>query len=322
MDGPADPANDLTPRKASEWRIALSERPEDPALQARHEAWLAARSENRRDWEEMNATWEALGMLGMAQPPAVAPAIPRPRPFRRQKLIAAAAAAAVALVLASGWASEVLVRLQSDHATTTAELQSFRLDDGSDVSLGPLTAIDIAYTNDERRIRLKRGEAFFVVGAADRRPFVVEAGPLEARDIGTAFEVKTSAEATEVSVQDGIVDVLALNSGERPERLRAGDSVRVAGRNDRRRQKLDPAQIAAWRKRQLVVDNQTVGEVVESIRPYYSGAIVVKGDRFAREPLTGVYNLADPAAALRAVAMAHGAGFHRLSPWLIVLNGD
>ena len=55
MDSSADPANDLTPRRASEWLIALGERPDDRALRARLDAWLAARPENRRDWEEMSA---------------------------------------------------------------------------------------------------------------------------------------------------------------------------------------------------------------------------------------------------------------------------
>ena len=216
----------------------------------------------------------------------------------------------------------MLMRFQADHATATAELRTLKLDDGSDVSLGPRTAIDVAYTGDERRIRLRQGEAFFVVAPGDRRPFIVEAGPIEARDIGTAFDVRTAPEATEVSVQEGLVDVLTPNSGEPAERLQAGNSMKIAGNNRRHREKLDPAQIATWRNRQLVVDNRPVDAVVDAIRPYYSGAILVQGRRFPREPLTGVYNLADPATALRAVAAAHGASYHRLSPWLIVLNGD
>lgn len=322
MDSSADPANVLRPRKASEWLIALSERPHDRALRARLEDWLAATPENRHDWEEINVTWNTLGTLALQQPDASVPAAAPARLLRRRSLVAAVAAAAVALVLASGWASDMLVRLQADHATATAELRTLKLDDGSDISLGPLTAIDVAFSGTERRIRLRRGEAFFVVASGDHRPFVVEAGPIEARDIGTAFDVRTNPEMTEVSVQNGLVDVSTPNSGEPPERLQAGDSVKIAARTGRHRQKLDPGQIATWRQRQLVVDNQSVDVVVDAIRPYYSGAILVQGGRFPREPLTGVYNLADPATALRAVAAAHGASFHRLSPWLIVLNGD
>jgi transmembrane sensor len=236
--------------------------------------------------------------------------------------VASGAAAAVVLVLVSGWASDVLVRLQADHVTATAEIRTLKLEDGSDVSLGPKTALDVAFSGAERRIRLRQGEAFFTVASGDRRPFVVEAGPIEARDIGTAFDVRTDPDVTEVSVQDGIVDVSTPNSGQPTERLQAGESVKIVGNSDRQRQNLDPAQIGTWRDRQLIVDNQPVDKVVDAIRPYYSGAILVQGGRFTRESLTGVYNLADPATALRAVAAAHGASFHRLSPWLIVLNGD
>lgn len=323
MDSSADPANDAAPRKAAEWLVALGERPDDRALRARLEAWLAAAPENRRDWDEINRTWISLGLL---EPEPVrlfgsAPARVGRLPLWRRRSFVVACAASVASILAVAWGPAVILRLESDHVTGTAELRVLKLDDGSDVSLGPLTALDVAYSGDERRIRLRQGEAFFVVAPGDRRPFVVETRTIEARDIGTAFDVKAAPEATEVAVQEGLVEVLPSN-GAPAERLRAGESVRIDGSGGRQRQQRDPAQIAAWRNRQLVVDNQPVEAVVNAIRPFYPGAIIVRGGRLAQLPLTGVYNLADPVAALRAVAIAQDAGFHRLSPWLLVLSGD
>jgi transmembrane sensor len=309
MDRSATAANDLTPRKASEWLIAMGERPRDRLLRARFDSWLAASADNRRDWEEISGTWDALGRLTP----------PRARP-RYRRVLAGCLAASFALIAAVGWGPDALRRLQSDHVTATAERRTLTLADGSAVSLGAQTALDVAYTDRERRIRLREGEAFFVVAPGDRRPFVVEAGGLEARDVGTAFDVKAGHEATEVAVQEGVVEV--SKAGQPTERLEAGASLRIDRAGLRQRRQLPPAQIAAWRQRQLVIDGRSVAAVVDGIRPYFTGAIVVRGDRFARQPLTGVYNLADPVAALRAVAAAQGAGFHQISPWLIVLNGD
>jgi transmembrane sensor len=308
MDRSAIPANDLTPRNASEWLIAMGEHPRDRLLRARFDSWLAASAANRRDWEEINRTWEVLG--------ALAPA----RPLRR-RILAGCLAASIVLILAVGWGPDTLRRLQWDYATSTAELRSLTLEDGTAVSLGPRTALDIAYSGQERRLRLREGEAFFVV-APGNRPFVVETSGLEARDIGTAFDVRTDSEATVIAVQEGLVEVLPRGAGQPAEQVHPGSSLRIGRDGTRHREQIAATQIAAWRQRQLVVESQSVEAVVSSIRPYFPGTIVVRGERFARQPLTGVYNLADPVAALRAVAAAQGAGFHRLSPWLVVLNGD
>lgn len=318
MDSSADPANDLAPRSAGEWLIALRERPHDRQLRLRLQAWLAASAEHSRDWEEMNATWSALG--------AVAPqasALPRRSVSRsRGRRALMAAAIVLGLAVAIGRGPDLLLDLRADLATGTAEVRTVKLEDGTQVSLGPQTAVDIAFSGGERRVLLLRGEAFFAVAANDRRPFVVETGTVEARDIGTAFNVRLGSGVTEVSVQDGLVDVRTKPPGQPADRLQAGDSLRILANGAHERQMLEPAQIAPWRNRQLIVDNQPVAAVVDAIRPYYSGMIVVRGARFSGEPLTGVYNLADPASALRAVAAAHGATVHRLSPWVTVLNGD
>jgi transmembrane sensor len=309
MDRSATPANDLTPRSASEWLIAMGARPRDRLLRARFDSWLAASADNRRDWEEINGTWEALGTLA-------------PPRLRHRRILAGCLAASIALILGIGWGPDTLRRLQSDYVTSTAELRTLTLEDGSEISLGPQTALDVTYSGHERRLRLREGEAFFVVAPGDRRPFVVEAGGFEARDIGTAFDVTTGAEGTVIAVREGLVEVTPRKPGQPAERVHPGSSLRIDRDGARHRLAVAPAQIASWRQHQLVVESQSVEAVVSSIRPYFSGTIVVRGEHFARQPLTGVYDLADPVAALRAVAAAQGAGFHRISPWLVVLNGD
>ncbi len=60
-------------------------------------------------------------------------------------------------------------------------------------------------------------------------------------------------------------------------------------------------QVASWMQGQLVVKNRPVGEVVDALRPYFDGLVVLRGTALADQPLTGVYNLSDPVEALRAV---------------------
>ena len=83
-----------------------------------------------------------------------------------------------------------------------------------------------------------------------------------------------------------------------------------------------PDQVAAWRRGRLIANDRPVSEVVDELRPYFSGLIVLTDGAFGRRRVTGVYDLHDPVAALRALAQAHrGVSVRRISPWLMVVSG-
>jgi len=151
----------------------------------------------------------------------------------------------------------------------------------------------------------------------------VSAGAVDVRDIGTAFEVSLGERATSVAVREGVVDVTA-NGGRVAvgERLEAGDWLRLGRAGAVERGRTSPDEIAVWTQGQLVAKSRPVADVVDALRPYFDGLIVLRGASLAAQPLTGVYNLSDPVEALRAVAQAQGASLHRLSPWLVVIIGD
>lgn len=323
-----DPANHGMPGTASEWLVALAEQPANAALRSAFDRWLAASPEHARDWAEISRTSLAISSAAPAEPAEWAGFLDRRRAaraarghWRRRWLgrLAALAAAACLVVFFQG--ETLLIRLEADHVTATAEQRRLELADGTVVLLAPESAIDADYSNAARRVRLLKGEAFFEVAGGDRRPFAVEAGGVEARDIGTAFEVRLGARTTDVAVRDGIVDV-TVSGAARSERLLAGEWARVARDGKVERGQQAPDLVASWTAGQLVVKNRPVAEVVDALRPYFDGVIVLRGSRLAGEPLTGVYNLADPVEALRAVARAQGATLRRISPWMIVISGD
>ncbi|CAO3433454.1 FecR family protein [Azospirillum doebereinerae] len=333
------------PTTASEWIVALAEAPDDCALHARLDAWLAQSPANVIDWEEMTRTMDVMGMTVPAhrhvwgdaanrRTPAstLAPAPPSaPIPFRPRRAaglragwrlvvglpVAALAAGIVMLLFPS-----LLIRLEADHRTGTAELQTVRLADGTMVRMAPESAIGVDFTGNRRQVRLLKGEAFFEVAQDHARPFVVAACDIETTDIGTSFSVRIDDSAAEVSVRDGIVQVDGA-ADKRPvsERLTAGERVRIAWDGPALRSQLPPQQVASWQHGQLVVKQRPVAEVVDALRPYYHGLIVLRGDALAAQPQTGVYTLSDPVAALQAVAAAQGATLRQISPWLLVMSG-
>ena len=65
----------------------------------------------------------------------------------------------------------------------------------------------VQYSATERRVLLVQGEAQFTVAKNPARPFIVRAGGVDVRAVGTAFNVKLAGANLEVLVTEGTVQV-------------------------------------------------------------------------------------------------------------------
>lgn len=81
------------------------------------------------------------------------------------------------------------------------------LEDGSVVKLKDDARVTVLYALGERRVRLDRGEAFFIVAKDADRPFVVEVQGVDVSALGTAFNVRLDSDSFEVLVSEGVVKV-------------------------------------------------------------------------------------------------------------------
>ena len=305
--------------EAARWLVALEEEPEDAGLRAQIAAWRAASPANESAWVN---TSDIYGLMATAAPERHAPVV-RPSPFRRLTFSRRAFAGAVGLALAACIAlvagPGLLLRLQADQVTSTAEVRPLRLDDGSIIHLGPDSAIDVAYVDGRRGVRLLKGEAFFEVTPDPRRPFSVVAGDVETVVLGTSFNVRFVGSSAEVTVKTGLVRV--DNAGAMPPvglRLEPGDWAQVGWSGKVERGAIPPEEVAPWLHGQIVARDRPMADVVDELRRYTPGAIVIGDSALRGRRVTGVYNLADPVAALRAIVGAHGGSVRQVSPWLLV----
>lgn len=347
-DGAARAAADA----ATAWLIALQETPDDDGradlLLERFRAWLAADPAHAAAWAEIGrfdalyartaprhaAAWRDRGAETSAPPhPAETSAPPHPKAGRLRRpwlvrprprrvtagLVGAAVAAGLMLLMLPG----LLLQMRADHVTGTAEIRTIRLPDGSTAHLAPRSAIALAFDETARDVDLLAGEALFEVARDPAWPFRVAAGAVSATVVGTAFDVargRSTADATGVAVAEGRVRVEAPAA--RPpvaEELAAGDWIRI-GPDAVARGRRDPADAAPWIDRKLVARDRPLAEVVDRLRPFFAGYVVVADADLGRRPVTGVYDLADPVEALRAIAAAHDARVTAISPWLLVLR--
>ena len=304
--------------EAAGWLVLLSEDPEDRSLAERFEEWRNAAPLHAELWERTLRAYELAGK-GAALGNVVPLARPKPRPaMRTRRRVAVAAVAAIAACLLLLAAPAMLLRLQADHITATAELRSLVLEDGSRVRLGPESALGVDFAAGERRVRLLKGEAFFDVVPDASRPFRVSARDAVATVLGTAFEVRLGADRAGVAVQHGQVRVDG-GAPPRSEMLSAGDWVAVeSGRMSRGRRSAD--EIGDWLGGELVARDRPMMEIVDALRRYHDGMIVVQDGAFARTRVTGIYDLRHPAETLASLAASHDATVRRVSPWLLVVT--
>ena len=331
------------PQSASEWIVALKEEPGDEALRQAHQRWLAGSESNRRDWEETLQLWRLMAMALPAhieewhQPDAApatrpTPSLRRPptlphrtrgRPHQRRRVLAGfgvALAACVALAVLP----DALLSLRADHSSTTGEIKTVDLPDGSHIQLAPESAVALSFEPSERRVELLRGEAFFNVAGDARRPFRVQAGELETQVLGTRFAVSLGRVSAQVAVEEGSVQVSypsePASTASSRETLSPGERLRLGPDGRATSESVSPSLVAAWRDGKLVAQNRPFGELVTVLERYFDGWIVVTDAELAQEPLTGIYLLSDPKAALRAMAATQGATLRQVSPWVLVVS--
>jgi transmembrane sensor len=198
-------------REAAEW-LACRDRGFSAAEQDAYLQWLREDASRAAAIARHEATFHRMQQLAHWEPAHSSEPNPdlfaRPhRGWRRTGLLLTAAAAAIvfgvffwprgAPVPAQRFTARSLLRVNEREALT----------DGSIVELRDGSRIEVAFSERERRVRLVGGEAQFSVTKDPDRPFIVEAGGVAVRAIGTVFAVRLDAAAVDVLVTEGKVRV-------------------------------------------------------------------------------------------------------------------
>lgn len=338
-----DPIRDKASKEATDWLILLQEDPDDMEVAQQFQDWCNASPAHLAAWEE---TRHAAGLIAQGVPrhagrwqpflsasrDAVADpghpgklAVPVASNDNRRgwRRVLAGVAIAASLLVAVLAGPGIVIDLQADYSTQTAETRTIILADQSIVMLAPQSAIRVRFDGGERQIDLLRGEAFFEVTPDDRHPFRVSSDSIDVTVLGTGFDVRRGENGTDVAVEHGLVRV-DIEDGEVPlaDMLMAGQRARVSWAGDVVRDTVPEGQIAAWRHQQLIAQDQPLSTVIDGLRRYYPGTIIVTDAALARRPVTGVYHLADPLAALRGIARAQNAVVRQVTPWVILVSAS
>lgn len=210
-------SRDEIERTAAQW-VLRRDRGLTATEQDELSQWLAADSRHgealalqRWGWDELDRLAGLQTSLGAVPDPDLF--APRAKAWARRwwwiagaSSLAAAAAVALLITLRSPPATSENVTPPVVVSTAlAAPCERLTLEDGSVVELNRGAAVEVVYSATERRVRLVRGEANFTVAKNPERPFVVNAGGVDVRAVGTVFNVRLAGEAVEVVVSEGRV---------------------------------------------------------------------------------------------------------------------
>ncbi|MSU23471.1 MAG: hypothetical protein EXS32_06560 [Opitutus sp.] len=315
---------------AAEW-VARRDAGLELHEQAELDRWAAASVLHAEALARFEMTWTALGRprrTGASEELAgELGAIAR---RHRRRLAAVTASCAVIFAAGATWWSQrtatVSGPVMAQSRTVVHEPARQTLPDGSVVERAPGAELTVAYSEDFRRVRLTRGEAHFSVTKDSRRPFIVSAGGVEVRAVGTAFSVQLGRNEVGVLVTEGRVSVdkaplAGVTAAIAPEPLAfvdAGKSlvIEIALQPVAAPavQIVAPEQIAerlAWLNPRVEFSGAPLSEVVTLLNRYNRTKLVIAEADLEKVPLSGLFRADDIETFTRMLETGFGIAVER-----------
>jgi transmembrane sensor len=169
-------------------------------------------------------------------------------------------------------------------------------------------------------VRLRDGEVYLTVARDAARPFLVEAGGVTVRAIGTAFNVRRDRDAVEVIVTEGRVQLEP--AGGAPVSLAAGERARAAPGERPVVSATDPAAVArelAWRTVRLEFEALPLESVIVEFNLRNTRQLAVGDAAAGRVKVAGTFRADEPEAFARLLEASFGIAVQRSAtgPWVL-----
>ncbi len=281
-------------QQAHEWMVLLTSDEAQDHDRRRFDRWLNIDSDHPRAWEETQRLWEKseqLIELGQQH-------LPRSKTqFAAKKAsnsnlsswatgLAMAASIVIAVLL---WLPNTEDENQGIHyRSELAQTLPVHLPDGSVITLGANSEVELKLSTNQRQVILHRGEAFFDVAKDPRRPFVVDSEGTQISVLGTRFNVNQLDQHSKVSVQSGLVAVTHMATQKQVE-LTPGE--RVVSHRDGLTpvSHQDASKSGAWRDGLRLYFDAPLNDVVADFNRYSTRPLELASEELGSMSLTAVF---------------------------------
>ena len=174
--------------------------------------------------------------------------------------------------------------------------------------LNTATRVTVRMDESHREIRLDEGEGLFEVAKDPARPFIVRAGNVSIRALGTVFSVRAIDRQVNVTVTEGLVELIDLGQKDStPKRIGVNEQATVTQVRRVEVTPVAPAQAEqrlAWREGMVGFDGETLSYAVTEMNRHNRRHIVIDSPDLAARPIVGLFRADDPENFAATVAIA------------------
>jgi transmembrane sensor len=294
-------AHDIA-EQAAKWATQIDSGSVDPDTDERLRAWLEADPKHAGALLRAEAS---LSFLDRGRALAGVVSKPKARPiWIRRKLTFAAAALVASLV-----GIVFILPGPQRYGTALGEIRQVPLADGSVVAINTMSAVEVSMKDTAREVTLTRGEAWFKVAHDKTRPFIVSAGRIRIRAVGTAFSVRRHDDGADVQVTEGVVETWTTGEEDRKVKVAAGSKAFVAEYEPPKtlEASADIERSLAWRAGQIVLEGETLDQAAAQFNRYNAKKLVISDGSLAAEKLVGQFRATEPDTFAEAVVTTLGA---------------
>ncbi|WP_207864438.1 FecR family protein [Pseudomonas sp. 58(2021)] len=257
------------------------------------EQWRNAHPLHAFEYEAMLEIWEVAEHLPRPEPAAVISISQPPRTWRQYAAAACICALALPLTAWAGWNLGWLPD-SYQHFAATDTVRHVTLGDGSQVELNLNTDLTFSNYKNERRVTLKKGEAFFEVSHDLSHPFIVKAAEGRIRVTGTRFNVWMYEDQVKVNLVEGSV-LVTSNTQLSGDGLRLGPAMQARYKHGDDMPQISQTYASdtslAWRNGKLVLDNLALSEALPLINRYLDKPLMLADSATGSIRVGGIYNV-------------------------------
>lgn len=212
---------------------------------------------------------------------------------------------AASLAAAAGLGYVLKDRLSLE--TRRGELRNVPLSDKSIAAINTDSHIDVDMSAHLRHIQVVKGEAWFQVAKNKEAPFVVSAGDVRVRAVGTAFSVRRRDNGADVLVTEGVVETWTVREADKRLTLTAGNEVFVPFAAAPAAVVFRPQEVTrklAWREREIILKEEDLAVAAAEFNRYNDQQIVIADPALREMKLVGGFDVDQPESFARAVRTA------------------
>lgn len=314
----------LTPQQhtalaeAAQWHVEFTGESTSQKTQQAWQNWLSTQPENQWAWQQLEKLQQQLKQIpgDLAFNSLKSDLEEQPSNTRRNLL---KSLTGIGVISSSGWLTwqySPASLMLADHHTATGEIREVQLADGSMITLNSASAINVDFSEVERRINLQQGEIMISTSPNhDIRPFIVQTQQGLLKPLGTRFSVQQQKDRTILTVFEHQVKVSLPN---KQQTICSAGNQLIFSQTEF--SPLVPLVEGAdgWVQQKLIINDMPLDTFLNQLARYRPGVIRAEPE-LSKFHISGTFGLTDTDQALMAVSRLFPVSItFRSRYWVIV----